>query len=316
MEIINVYHTPVMLHEAVSALLPEKSGGIYVDLTLGGGGHSRELLKRMQSDARLLGFDQDTDAMVNAPVDERFTFVWSNFRYLRNWLTFYGIERVDGILADLGVSSHHFDEGARGFSFRFPEEPLDMRMNRNAALTAAQVLNTYSVEELCRIFSLYGELKGVYRLATAIDKARGQKPLCIMSDLIEVVSPLLPARRERKELTKLMQALRIEVNKELDSLQDLLSQVSDVLNPDGRLVVLTYHSLEDRLVKNQIKTGNLEGKITKDLYGRRLHAPLSPIAPFPASPSEEEQERNPRSRSAKLRVAELTVHNLSVGVNC
>lgn len=298
------YHIPVLLHPAVEGLKPGKAGGIYVDATLGGAGHTREILRNMAPDGRLFGFDQDLDAAQNAPSDSRFTFVRSNFRYLKNFLRYYGVEKIDGVLADLGVSSHHLDEGGRGFSFRYPEEQLDMRMNRQAPLTAAQVVQTYPKERLAQVFRLYGELKQAGRLADAIVNARAEKrPLNTTGDLAQLMAPLLPRDREKKEMAKLFQALRIEVNGELDALQELLAGALDLLASGGRLVVITYHSLEDRLVKNFFRSGNFEGIVPKDFYGRST-APLSVVPPAFVTPDEEEMETNPRSRSAKLRIAE------------
>lgn len=299
------YHIPVLLEASVEGLIPGKPGGIYVDATLGGAGHTREILKRMALDGRLFGFDQDLDAAENVPTDARFTFVHSNFRYLKNFLRYYQAGKIDGLLADLGVSSHHLDEGGRGFSFRYPEEQLDMRMNRQARLSAADVVQTYSKERLTEIFRLYGELKQPARLAEAIVRARdgenGAPHTC--GELASIVTPLLPRDREKKELAKLFQALRIEVNGELDALQELLSGALDVLKSGGRLVVITYHSLEDRIVKNFFKSGNFRGEAEKDFFGKST-APLRIVPPAFITPAEEEMETNPRSRSAKLRIAE------------
>ena len=296
------YHIPVLLHESVDALLPA-ADGIYVDVTFGGGGHSREVLRRLGPDGRLFSFDQDADAEANVPEgEERLTFVRSNFRYLTNWMRYYGtMGKVDGILADLGVSSHHFDAEERGFSFRF-DAPLDMRMNGRGGETAADVLNTYAEDDLARILYLYGELKNGKRLAAAIVRARQQARFSSITSLLDVVRPLLPREREKKELAKVFQALRIEVNHEMEALEALLKGAVRTLRPGGRLVVLTYHSLEDRMVKNFMKAGNAEGKVEQDFYGRRI-APLKPIGKV-CVPSEQEQTENPRSRSAKLRVLE------------
>lgn len=296
------YHVPVLLQPAVDAL-NIKPDGIYVDVTYGGGGHSREILRRLGPEGRLLAFDQDADAEQNRTDDPRLTFVRSNFRFLKNFLRYYGISRVDGILADLGVSSHHLDAAQRGFSFRM-EGPLDMRMNTRAHLTAADVVNTYDEERLADVFYLYGELKNARKLAATLVKARTKEPLTTMSALVEVLKPLLPRDRERKELAKACQALRMEVNGEMDALAEMLLSAIKVLKPGGRLVVITYHSLEDRMVKNVIKTGNVEGRAVKDFYGN-LSAPLKTVGGSkPQVPDEDELERNPRSRSAKLRVAE------------
>ena len=294
------YHTPVMLQETMEGL-DIKPDGVYLDLTFGGGGHSRAILARMGEKGRLYGFDQDLDAMAGAPDDKRFTFVRSNFRYIANWVQYYGLEGVDGILADLGVSSHHLDEGERGFSFRF-DAPLDMRMNQRARLTAREVVNTYSEEQLTDILRLYGELKDARRLAAAIVKARTEKSIDTTGQLAEVVSPLLGRQREKKDLARVFQALRIEVNGEMKALRQMLQATTKVLKPGGRLVVLTYHSLEDRMVKNMMRSGNLEGKTEQDMYGNIL-SPLRSIGKMQV-PSAEEQAENPRSRSAKMRIAE------------
>lgn len=294
------YHTPVMLQETMEGL-DIKPDGVYLDLTFGGGGHSRAILARMGEKGRLYGFDQDLDAMAGAPDDKRFTFVRSNFRYIANWVQYYGLEGVDGILADLGVSSHHLDEGERGFSFRF-DAPLDMRMNQRARLTAREVVNTYSEEQLTDILRLYGELKDARRLAAAIVKARTEKSIDTTGQLSEVVSPLLGRQREKKDLARVFQALRIEVNGEMKALRQMLQATTKVLKPGGRLVVLTYHSLEDRMVKNMMRSGNLEGKTEQDMYGNIL-SPLRSIGKMQV-PSAEEQAENPRSRSAKMRVGE------------
>lgn len=295
------YHVPVLLKESVDGL-QIRPDGIYVDATFGGGGHSREILSRLRN-GHLYGFDQDADAERNIPADEsKFTFIRSNFRYLHNWMHYYGVESIDGLMADLGVSSHHFDDEARGFSFRF-EAPLDMRMNERAGMTAADICNRYAEADLVRLFRLYGELKNDRRLANAIVKARTEHPIETVDDLITLVRPLIGANREKKDLAKVFQALRIEVNHEMEALHDLLNAAIRCLKPGGRLVVLTYHSLEDRMVKNYMRSGNAEGKVEEDFYGNRL-SPLHPVNNRVIIPSEEEQERNPRSRSAKLRIAE------------
>lgn len=296
------YHVPVLLKESVDGLQinPE---GIYVDVTFGGGGHSREILSRLGSKGHLYSFDQDADAEQNIPADEqKFTFVRSNFRYLRNWMRYYGVEGIDGLLADLGVSSHHFDDESRGFSFRF-DAPLDMRMNERDGLTAADVCNRYSEEELARLFWLYGELKNGRRLANAIAKSRADHPIATVNDLITLVRPLIGANREKKDMAKVFQALRIEVNHEMEALHEMLDAAISCLKPSGRLVVLTYHSLEDRMVKNYMRSGNAEGKVEEDFFGNRL-SPLRPVNNKVIIPDADEQERNPRSRSAKLRIAE------------
>lgn len=296
------YHVPVLLKESVDGLQisPE---GIYVDVTFGGGGHSREILSRLDPKGHLYGFDQDADAEQNIPADEqKFTFVRSNFRYLRNWMRYYGVEGIDGLLADLGVSSHHFDDESRGFSFRF-DAPLDMRMNERDGMTAADICNRYSEEELARLFWLYGELKNGRRLANTIVRGRADHPIATVNDLITLVRPLIGANREKKDMAKVFQALRIEVNHEMEALHEMLDAAISCLNPGGRLVVLTYHSLEDRMVKNYMRSGNAEGKVEEDFFGNRL-SPLRPVNNKVIIPDTDEQERNPRSRSAKLRIAE------------
>jgi 16S rRNA (cytosine1402-N4)-methyltransferase len=297
------YHVPVLLKETVDGL-DIKPGGIYVDLTFGGGGHSREILRRLQGTGHLYSFDQDQDAQQGARSMEgegNFTFIRSNFRFLRNWMLYYGHEQVDGILADLGVSSHHLDEEGRGFSFRF-DAPLDMRMNQRANLTAQRIIADYSEEALSDILYLYGELKNSRRIASAIVKARQQQPVTTTKELVEVLRPLMGYDREKKDLARVFQALRIEVNGEMLALRQMLAATTEVLRPGGRLSVLTYHSLEDRMVKNIIKAGNIEGKVVTDLFGRS-NAPLEAVNRSVITPSAEEQNSNPRSRSAKLRVA-------------
>lgn len=304
MTTILTYHVPVLLHESVNALVG-RSEGIYVDATFGGGGHSREILNLLAPEGHLYAFDQDADAERNVPTGEkRLTFVRSNFRFLDNWMRYYGVEALDGLLADLGVSSHHFDDEHRGFSFRF-DAPLDMRMNGRGGMTAADVVNSYDEERLAGLFRLYGEMKSARRAATAIVKARNSQPLNTVGQLLDVLTPLMPREREKKELAKAFQALRIEVNHEMDALHELLEAATRLLRPGGRLVVLTYHSLEDRLVKNYMRSGNAEGHVEQDFYGNRL-APLRPVNTKVIVPPAEEQERNPRSRSAKLRIAEKT----------
>lgn len=297
-----MYHIPVLLHETVDGLNIQP-GGIYVDVTFGGGGHSREILRRLDTKAHLYSFDQDADAEQNIPQgDERFTFVRSNFRYLKNWMRYYGVEHIDGLLADLGVSSHHFDDEERGFSFRF-DAPLDMRMNERAGTTAADIVNRYSEEQLADVFYLYGEMKNSRRLASAIVKARAAHALQTIDDLLQVVKPLMPREREKKDLARVFQALRIEVNHEMDALREMLEAALSMLRLGGRLSVLTYHSLEDRMVKNFIRAGRIDGKVQQDFYGRRL-TPWRAINNKVILPSQQEQEENPRSRSAKLRIAE------------
>lgn len=293
-----VYHIPALLDQSIEGLAI-KPDGAYVDVTFGGGGHSRAIMARLGAHGRLVGMDQDMDAWSNRLEDERFTFAHGNFSFLKNFLRYYGIPRVDGILADLGVSFHHFDAVERGFTFR-ADAPLDMRMNRSAAFTARELLNTYSEERLADVLYLYGELRQSRRLAAAIVKAR---PLSTTGELVDAVRPLLKASQEKKELSMVFQALRIEVNGELDALRRLLAQSLEVLNPGGRLAIITYHSLEDRLVKNFMRAGNIEGRLEKDFYGR-VNTPWRLVGKV-AVPSDEEVARNPRSRSAKLRVAEL-----------
>lgn len=295
------YHVPVLLHESVEAL-QLRPGGIYVDVTFGGGGHSREILRRMDADAHLYSFDQDADAVQNmVEGDRRFTFVRSNFRYLKNWMRYYQHEEIHGVLADLGVSSHHFDDESRGFSFRF-DAPLDMRMNRSATMTAADVVNGYGEEQLADIFYLYGELKNARRLAAEVVRQRAAAPIQTTVQLQEVASKVLVREREKKEMAKVFQALRIEVNHEMDALRDMLRSAVECLGEGGRLSVITYHSLEDRIVKNVMKSGNAEGKVDKDFYGR-INTPLKMIGKV-IVPDNEEQQANPRSRSAKLRISE------------
>ncbi|HHT22123.1 MAG TPA: 16S rRNA (cytosine(1402)-N(4))-methyltransferase RsmH [Bacteroidales bacterium] len=297
----NIYHIPALLEETIEGL-KIKPDGMYVDVTFGGGGHSREILKQLSAKGRLIGFDQDEDAMQNALDDERFTFVRSNFRYLSNFLKYHNIEKVDGILADLGVSFHHFDNAERGFSFRF-DGKLDMRMNTRSLLTAEKVVNDYSEEQLADVFYLYGEMHNSRRIASTLVRARSSQRIETIEQFLEVLKPFFPKEREKKEMAKVFQALRIEVNKEMQALQELLQQSVEVLKPNGRLVVLTYHSLEDRLVKNFIRSGNFEGKLEKDFFGNIL-APFKAVNNKVIVASDEEVERNPRARSAKLRVAE------------
>ena len=294
-----MYHIPALLEQSIEGLAI-KPDGTYVDVTFGGGGHSRVILSHLNADGRLVGMDQDMDAWANRLEDDRFTFAHGNFAYLKNFLRYYGISGVDGIIADLGVSFHHFDALDRGFTFR-GDAPLDMRMNRSASFTARDLVNGYDEERLAQVLYLYGELKASRRLAAAIVKAR---PLATTGDLVNVVKPLLKPAQEKKELSMVFQALRIEVNGELNALRKLLSQSLEVLKPGGRLAVITYHSLEDRLVKNFMRTGNVEGQQVKDFFGR-VSTPWRVVTNKVIVPSDEEIERNPRSRSAKLRVAEL-----------
>ena len=295
-----MYHVPVLLEESVSGLNIDPDG-VYLDLTFGGGGHSREILKRLK-DGCLIGFDQDSDALANVPDDSRFIFVNHNFRYLRNFLRYCGYDEADGILADLGVSSHEFDEAGRGFSFRFDAE-LDMRMNQRSRLKATDILNTYSEENLIRIFRNYGEGDNVRRLVDLIVNARTGKMITRSEEFLQVIAPCVPKQKEKKYLAQVYQALRIEVNGELEALEDMLKEAERALRPGGRLVVITYHSLEDRIVKNFLKSGNFEGKVEKDFYGH-VKRNFELVNRKVIVPSEEEIERNPRARSAKLRIAE------------
>lgn len=298
-----VYHVPVLLKESVDGLNITE-GGNFVDVTFGGGGHSKEIYSRMDKNGHLYSFDQDADAEKNADGfdAERFTFVRSNFRFLKNFMRYYGVEHIDGLLADLGVSSHHFDDSARGFSFRF-EGKLDMRMNQRAGMTAADVVNTYEEERLADVLYLYGELKQSRKIAAALVKARQEKPIETIGDLMEVSKTFFRNEREKKDMAKLFQALRIEVNHEMDALKEMLKSATEMLKPGGRLVIITYHSLEDRIVKNLMKTGNVEGKEDKDFFGK-VNTPYRLVNRQVIVPSDEEMTRNPRSRSAKLRIAE------------
>ena len=295
------YHVPVLLKESVEGMNLQP-GGIYVDVTFGGGGHSKEILRQGDSTIRLFSFDQDEDAERNIVDDKRFTFVRSNFRYLHNFLRYHDVEEVDAVLADLGVSSHHFDDSERGFSFRF-DGKLDMRMNKRAGMTAAEVVNTYDEERLANIFYLYGELKNSRKLASAITKARNNKQIITIGDFLDIVKPMFGREREKKELAKVFQALRIEVNQEMEALKEMLYAATEALKPGGRLVVITYHSLEDRMVKNMMKTGNIEGKAEQDFFGN-VQTPFRLVNNKVIVASDEEVARNPRSRSAKLRIAE------------
>ena len=299
-----MYHIPALLQESINGL-NIKEDGTYVDVTFGGGGHSRAIMEQLGERGRLLGFDQDLDTLRNKLNDSRFTFVHSNFSFLKNFVRYYDIEAVDGILADLGVSFHHFDDAERGFSFR-QDSALDMRMNRRASIDARTVLATYSEEELARLFYLYGELKQSRRIASAIVKARSNGEISTTGQLVELVSPFVRRSQEKKELAQVFQALRIEVNHEIDVLKSLLEQSLEILKPGGRLVVITYHSLEDRLVKNFMRSGNVDGKIDKDFYGR-VSTPWRLVNNKVIIASEAEVESNPRSRSAKLRIAEKLI---------
>ncbi len=299
-----VYHIPALLPQALDAL-NIKPDGIYVDATYGGGGHSRAIVERLSVTGHLYGFDQDEDAVRRAMTDERFTMVYSNFRYLSNFMRYYGVDGVDGVLADLGVSFHHFDDPGRGFSFRW-EGPLDMRMNRRARRSAAWILANYDRDRLAGLFHLYGELRQSRRIAQAIVDARDKTPVDTIEQLLAIVKPFINPRQEKKELAQVFQALRIEVNDETGALRDLLGQALKVLRPGGRLAIITYHSLEDRMVKNFMRSGNIEGVVEKDFYGRST-APMKLINSKPIVPDEAEIEANPRSRSAKLRIAEKII---------
>ena len=303
----DTYHIPVLLHESIDGL-NIKPDGLYVDVTFGGGGHSREILRRLGPNGHLYSFDQDEDAMHNILSDERFTFVKSNFRYITNWMRYYEVEHIDGLLADLGVSSHHFDDAERGFSFRF-DAALDMRMNKRAGMTAADIVNNYDEKQLADVFYLYGELKQSRRMAAAIIAQRKNKRINTTADLLTAVGigPLEEEARgkgqEKKDAARLFQALRIEVNHEMDALRDMLKGAATLLAPGGRLSVITYHSLEDRIVKNVMRSGNAEGRLEQDFYGR-VESPFRLVNNKVITPPEEELQRNPRSRSAKLRIAE------------
>lgn len=295
------YHVPVMLKESIDGMNihPE---GIYIDVTFGGGGHSKEILSRLSKNGKLLAFDQDEDAEKNVPDDNRFVFIRSNFRFLHNFMRYHRVEQADGILADLGVSSHHFDDSERGFSFRF-DANLDMRMNKRAGTTAADVVNEYTEEQLADLFYLYGELKNSRKIASAIVRERTKNKIKTTDEFLQVIKPLFGREREKKELAKVFQALRIEVNQEMETLKEMLLSATRTLKPGGRLVVITYHSLEDRLVKNLMKTGNIEGKQEQDFFGN-IQTPFRLVNNKVITPTLEEIERNPRSRSAKLRIAE------------
>ncbi len=296
-----MYHKPVLLHQSIEGLkiIPN---GTYIDATFGGGGHSRGILEKL-GNGGLLGFDQDTDAQQNNIEDERFVFIKSNFKYVKNFMRYYGIQQVDGVLADLGVSSHQFDSEKRGFSFRFEQAVLDMRMNKDTKISAKQILNSYSKEELQKIFKEYGELKNSNKLANNIITARKNKEIYKVKDLLDAVSNCFSSKNKNKALAKLFQALRIEVNNELELLKQFLLVSKEILKTGGRLVVITYHSLEDRLVKNWMKAGNFSGEIEKDIYGNP-EAPFQPVNRRVITPNEEEIQNNNRARSAKLRIAE------------
>ena len=299
--IIDTYHVPVLLEESVGGL-DIKHDGTYVDVTFGGGGHSRRILQELDGGGHLYSFDQDADAEKNVSPQDNFTFVRSNFRYLKNWMRYYGVEGLDGLLADLGVSSHHFDDETRGFSFRF-DAPLDMRMNKRGGENAADLVNERSEEELADMFYRYGERKDARRIAKAIAQAREQKAILTTQDLMDATLPLFPKERGKKDMARMFQALRIVVNHEMTALKEMLASATELLKPGGRLSVITYHSLEDRIVKNFMKTGNAEGKTTQDFFGR-VETPFRLVNNKVIVPSDEEQQVNPRSRSAKLRIAE------------
>ena len=300
MDTSGTYHVPVLLKQSVEGLVVDPDG-VYVDATFGGGGHSREIVSLLSPKGHLYGFDQDSDAMNNIIPDDRFTFVYSNFRYMTNFMRWYGHEKVTGILADLGVSWHHFDDSTRGFSFRF-EGPIDMRMNQKEGIKASDVLNDYPEERLAQLFWLYGELQNGRQIAQAIARARRNSRLDTVTQLLDAVRPVIGREREKKDTAKLFQALRMEVNHEVDALREMLTGAVGLLDKGGRLVVITYHSIEDRMVKNLMKSGNIEGDIKTDFYGNR-EVPLKAIGK-PVIPDAAEQAANPRSRSAKLRIAE------------
>ena len=296
------YHRPVLLQESIDGL-DIQPDGVYIDMTFGGGGHSREILSRLGPNGHLYSFDQDEDAEKNIVDDDRFTFVRSNFRYVSQWMRYFREERINGILADLGLSSHHLDDETRGFSFRFVQALLDMRMNKHASQKAADVVNDYTEEQLSNVFYLYGELRLARKIAAAIVKARQQKRIETTQDLLDIVDPLIGRDREKKDLARVFQALRIEVNHEMDALREMLKGATHLLGKGGRLSVITYHSLEDRIVKNVMRAGNAEGKVSQDFFGR-VESPFRLINNKVIVPSEEEIAQNPRSRSAKLRIAE------------
>lgn len=300
MDTIGTYHVPVLLKQSVEGLVVDPDG-VYVDATFGGGGHSREIVSLLSNKGHLYGFDQDADAMNNIIKDDRFTFVYSNFRYMSNFMRWYGHEKVNGILADLGVSWHHFDDSTRGFSFRF-EGPIDMRMNQKEGIKASDILNEYPEERLAQLFWLYGELQNGRQIAQTIGKARKNGRLETVTQLLDAIRPVIGREREKKDTAKLFQALRMEVNHEVDALREMLTGAVGLLDKGGRLVVITYHSIEDRMVKNLMKSGNIEGEIKTDFYGNR-EVPFKAIGK-PVVPDAAEQAANPRSRSAKLRIAE------------
>ncbi len=296
------YHIPALLHETIEGLNIQPSG-IYVDVTFGGGGHSREIIKHLNNEGHLYSFDQDQDTFKNRLDDDRFTFVHSNFKYIKNFLQYHNVEKIDGLLADLGVSSHHFDDASRGFSFRF-DGKLDMRMNQQSTITAEYILNNYSEEQLADIFFYYGELRNARSIARTILKSRALSPIVQISQFVEVLKPYFGREKEKKDMARVFQALRIEVNQEMEVLKKLLTSCLEIVKPGGRIAVLTYHSLEDRLVKNFLKSGNFEGKIEKDFYGNRV-SPIKAINNKVIIATDKEVELNPRARSAKLRIGEI-----------
>ena len=296
-----VYHIPALLNECLEGLNISPNG-TYVDVTFGGGGHSRGIVEKLGEGGRLFSFDQDSDAEKNIIDDKRFTFVKSNFRFLKNFMQYHGVSEVDGIIADLGVSFHHFDEADRGFSFRF-DGKLDMRMNRKGGKSASDIINRYPEDKIADILYYYGEMRNARRIASAIVRKRENKAIETTSDFLAIIKDMVNPKQEKKELAQIFQALRIEVNDEMASLKSMLLQSAAILKPGGRMVVLTYHSLEDRIVKDFFKFGNFEGKAEKDFFGRVI-APLKQVNNKVIVPTDEEIERNPRSRSAKLRIAE------------
>jgi 16S rRNA (cytosine1402-N4)-methyltransferase len=297
-----MYHEPALLMESVDALMI-KEGGIYVDATYGGGGHSKEILKRLNK-GKLFAFDQDADALKNTVSDKKFMLIQSNFRYIRNFLRYHKVEKVNGVLADLGISSHQVDEASRGFSTRF-DSGLDMRMNRESKLSAIQVVNDYPEEKLANVLFEYGEIRSARQIASKIVRSRSEKKISTSRQLIDIIKSFAERGEEQQFLARVFQAIRIEVNRELDALKEMLEQCKDILDKDGRLAVISYHSLEDRLVKNYIAKGNFSGESERDeIYGSAVHSPFRVVTKKPIVPSEEEISRNPRSRSAKLRVAE------------
>lgn len=298
---MTAYHTPALLHECIDGLNINPDG-IYVDVTFGGGGHSKEILKKLGKKGKLIAFDQDEDARANIIDDERFLFVHSNFRYIKNYLRYYNVDKVDGVLADLGISSFHIDAESRGFSFK-ADANLDMRMNTDMKKTAADLLNEYQELELINMFRHYGEIKNAGRLAKSVVAARKEKKLLSISSFIDAIHNEIPKKQENKYLAKVFQAIRIELNDEIGALKDFLNATGDIVDKNGRLVIISYHSLEDRFVKNYIRSGNCKGTIEKDIYGN-YKTPFKQVNRKIITPAQAEIEQNPRSRSAKLRVAE------------